>query len=86
MHTIYYKTAPSSFDRTWQKNSDRDPNYNLRNADDYYLTQPRTELFKKSTFYALPSVWNALAPEIKLQNNKITFRWALCAHLLEDIM
>ncbi len=66
MHTIEYKLAPKSFDEVWQKNTDRDPAYNLRNANDYYLTHPRTELFKKSTFYALPSVWNS-----KIQNSKI---------------
>jgi len=86
MHSIAYNYAPKSFERTWQKNIDRDPAYNLRNANDYHLVQPRTELFKKSTFYALPAAWNALAPEIKLQNNKTTFRWALRAHLMEEIV
>jgi hypothetical protein len=38
-----------------------------------------TKLFKKSTQYAL-------APEINLQQNKTTFRWALRAHLLEEIV
>jgi hypothetical protein len=86
MHSIEYKSAPSSFDRTWQKNIDRDPTYNLRNAADYHLIQPRTEAFKKSPLYALPAAWNALSPEIKLQQNKTTFRWALRAHLLEEIV
>jgi hypothetical protein len=67
------------------KNLDRDPNLHLRNANDYYLIQPRTETFKKSTMYALPFSWNELAPEIKLQHNRVTFKWALRAHLLETL-
>ncbi len=37
----------------------------------------RTETFKKSTFYALPAAWNSLTPYLKLQPNKLTFKWAL---------
>ncbi len=59
--------------------------YNLRNANDYYLTQPRTELFKKSTFYALPSAWNALSQDIKLHENRITLD-NLQAHLMEELL
>jgi hypothetical protein len=85
MHAIEYKYAPPSFNDTWQKNRDRDPDVNLRNADDYYLTRPRTETFKKSTFYAIPTAWNDLIPELKYQENKYTFKWALKAHLLSEI-
>ncbi len=47
---------------------------------------PRTESFKKSIAYSLPYTWNELQPEIKYQENAITFKWALKAHLLESIM
>jgi hypothetical protein len=67
MHAIEYKYAPTSFVNTWIKT-------NLRNADDYYITPPRT--FKKSTFYAIPTAWNDLIPELKFQENKFTFKWA----------
>jgi hypothetical protein len=50
MHAIEYKYAPPSFNDTWQKNRDRDPDVNLRNAEDYYLTRPRTETFKNRPF------------------------------------
>ena len=85
MHSIAYEYAPISFTGVWIKNADRDPNLHLRNANDYYLVQPRTETFKKSTMYALPFSWNELAPEIKLQHNRVTFKWALRAHLLETL-
>ncbi len=85
MHSIYHKYAPPSFTDVWQRNADRNPALNLRNADDFYLLQPRTEAFKKSTLYNLPLTWNELSPFIKLQNNKTTFKWALRAHLMDEI-
>jgi hypothetical protein len=85
MHAIEYNYAPTSFTATWTKNRDREPNIILRNADDYAMPQPRTETFKKTTLYALPAIWNDLSPFIKLQENKLTFRWALKAHLLESL-
>jgi hypothetical protein len=76
MHSIAYDYAPSSFAGVWVTNANRDPNFNLRNTNDFYLIQPRTETFKKSTLYALPLTCNELAPEIKFQHNRITFKWA----------
>jgi hypothetical protein len=85
MHSVEYNYAPSSFENIWQKNNERDPIRDLRNANEYFIMQPRTETFKKSTLYALPFAWNNLVPEIKLQQNKTTFKWALKAHLFEDM-
>jgi hypothetical protein len=50
MHSIEYKYAPNSFDNVWQKNSERQPELNLRNANDYYILQPRTETFKNPQY------------------------------------
>jgi hypothetical protein len=86
MHSIEYKYAPASFNNIWQKNSEREPTIRLRNANDFYLPNPRTETFKKSTYYALPASWNELTPNIRLQQNKTTFKWALKAHLLEQLL
>jgi hypothetical protein len=85
MHSIEYNYAPSYFENTWQKNSVRNPLLNLRNENDYYISHPRTETFKKSTLYALPTAWNNLSSAIKLQSNKTTFKWALKAHLIDEI-
>jgi hypothetical protein len=86
MHAIEYKYAPVSFENIWTKTGQREHVQNLRNANDFYLPIPRTEMFKKSTFYAMPAAWNNLPIEIKLQQNKITFKWALKAHLLETLL
>ncbi len=85
MHSVEYNYAPNSFEDTWQKNNERDPVRDLRNANEYFIMQPRTETFKKSMLYALPLAWNNLVPEIKLQQNKTTFKWALKAHLFEEL-
>ena len=85
MHTIEHKLAPRSFANTWVRNINREPAINLRNANDFYLPQPRTETFKKSTYYALPAAWNSLTPFLKYQPNKLTFKWALKAHLLDEL-
>jgi len=83
MHSIAYNYAPCSFDGVWIRNIDRDPNLNLRNANDFFLEHPRTETFKRSTLYSLPLAWNELNVELKLQQNRMTFKWALKAHLLD---
>jgi hypothetical protein len=86
MHAIEYKYVPPSFNDIWPKNCDSDPDVYLRNADDYYLIRPRTETFKKSTFYAIQTAWNVLIPKIKYQENKYTFKWPLKSHLLSEIL
>jgi len=67
-------------------NNERNADRELQNANDFLPTKPRTETFKKSTFYALPFIWNYLAPEPKLQQNRITIKWAFKAHLFEYII
>ena len=43
MHSIECKYAPSSFENTWPKNNERNNDCELRNANDFLFTQPRTE-------------------------------------------
>jgi hypothetical protein len=38
------------------------------------------------SMHSLPFIWNNLAPEPKLQQNVITFKWALKVHLFEYII
>ena len=46
-HSIHYKYAPSSFTTTWQKNSDRNPSYALRNANDYFVPPAKLTFFER---------------------------------------
>jgi hypothetical protein len=84
MHSIEYKYAPKAFNNTWQKNSERNIGHVLRNENDYFLPHPRLEQFKRIPLYSLPAAWNA-AGDIRLQNNKITFKIALKDKLMEDL-
>jgi len=66
MHSIEYGYGPPSFMNIWQKNFERNPNMNLRNANDYHLTMARTESFKKIPLYSLPNEWNNLEINLNL--------------------
>jgi hypothetical protein len=57
----------------------------LRNADNYALPNPRTELFKKSPLYALPLEWNNLDENRYIQN-RATFKTSLKYNLHISLM
>jgi hypothetical protein len=76
MHSIEYDYAPSSFSGIWTKNYINQGDRPLRNADNYMLPNPRTELFKKSPLYTLPLEWNML-DENRYIRNRTTFKTAL---------
>ncbi len=84
MHSIEYKYAPKAFLNTWQKNSERNTGHDLRNENDFALPYPRLETFKRIPIYSLPVAWNALG-DMRLQQNKTTFKIALKEKLIDDI-
>jgi hypothetical protein len=59
MHNYYCKKVPFSFSETWICNHERNPDRALRNANDYYIPQPRIELVKRLPLFAFPTVWNS---------------------------
>jgi hypothetical protein len=63
MPNYYFKTLPLSFAELWLLNSERNPGRVLRNANDYYIPQPRIELIKRLPLFALPSAWNSETDE-----------------------
>jgi hypothetical protein len=84
-HSIEYKYAPRSFDEVWSKNTERDLDYNLRNANQYTIPIARIDLFKKTPFVSLPLAWNELGDGLKYQHNRTTFKIALFDFLLNEI-
>jgi hypothetical protein len=44
-------------------NSERNPGRVLRNANDYYIPQPRIELVKRLPLFSFPSTWNSETDE-----------------------
>ena len=85
MHSIYYQYAPISFENIWLTHTQHNPNYNLRNANDFILPNPRIELFKKIPIYSLPNAWNQ-AGNLTFYENRTTFSIALKNMLYENLL
>jgi hypothetical protein len=85
MHLTEYGYAPLSFQSVWVKNNANQGLRPLRNADDFMLPNPRTEMFKKSPLYTLPLEWNSL-DFTKSIRNRTTFKTAVKSNLLESIV
>ena len=73
MHAVQYGYAHETFLNSWTTNIARNPNIQLRNADDFYLPNPRVDSFKNIPLYSFGNKWNSLADEIKFQYNRTTF-------------
>ena len=84
MHSIEYKYAPKSFLDTWQKNTQRNLTYQLRNNDLFYTPLLNYEHLKNIPFFSFPSEWNNLN-DLRFQTNKITFQIALKNALLDEL-
>jgi hypothetical protein len=85
MHSIEYMYAPSSFTDIWTKNYINQGDRPLRNADNFMLPNPHTELFKKSPLYSLPLEWNNL-DDTKYIQNRTTFKTAIKFSLLNTLI
>jgi len=72
MHSIYYNYAHCSFNGVWTKNSEINPEMNLRNKDDFKLPPLNIELFRKIPLYSFAAEWNNLG-DSSFQPNQITF-------------
>jgi hypothetical protein len=81
MHSIEYNYAPTSFSDIWTKNYINQGDRPLRNADNFTLPNPHTELVKKSPLYNLPLVWNNL-DDARYIRNRTAFKTAIKFSLL----
>ncbi len=84
MHNYYNKKLPFSFSETWICNHERIPDRALRNANDYYIPQPRIELVKRLPLFAFPSVWNSEDNE-KYTPSQLIYLKYLTKKLLENL-
>jgi hypothetical protein len=85
MHSIAYEYAPATFENTWTKNNTRDTGHVLRNQDYFTLPLVRIEFFRKFPIYSLANEWNNLGDNIRLQQNRTTFRLALMDELISSM-
>jgi hypothetical protein len=84
MHSYYFKKLPLSFAELWMLNSERNPYRVLRNANDYYIPQPRIELVKKLPLFSFPTTWNSETDE-KYSPSQHTFLKGLKQKLLANM-
>ena len=68
-----------------QPNIARNPNLQLRNANDFYLPNPRVDSFNNIPLYSFGNEWNNFDDGIKFQYNRTTFKIALKKYLLESL-
>jgi hypothetical protein len=54
MHSAHYKCSPSLFHNIWSTNAERNPELNLRNADDYYIPRANLSFFQRCPLYCTP--------------------------------
>jgi hypothetical protein len=85
MHSVEHNYAPNSFNGVWTKNLVNQGDRPLRNADNFMLPNPRTELFKKSPLYSLPLEWNNL-DESRYIRNKNSFKTVIKFSLLNALI
>jgi hypothetical protein len=85
MHSIAYEYAPPTFNNTWVKNTARNVGHNLCNQDYFSLPAVRIEAYRKFPLYALANEWNRLGENIRLQQNRTTFKIALMDEIISSL-
>jgi hypothetical protein len=59
MHSFYHNLLPFSFNEMWLTNRNRQPERELRNADQLYIPPHRFATLKRLPLFNFPTVWNA---------------------------
>ena len=83
MHAIYHGYALPVFEGLWPKNTDRDVQHELRNADEFVIPKVNLAFIKNFPPYSFPTTWNNFGPN-KYQPNPFTFKIALIQDLLAE--
>jgi hypothetical protein len=58
MHKYKNNKLPYSFNETWLTNRDRNPELNLRNADNLYVPAHNFATIKRFPLFSFPKTWN----------------------------
>ena len=66
MHSFKFNILPISFAETWVTNRMRNPERNLRNAEDFYIPSHNYATLKRLPLFTFPKVWNDLDNQNKL--------------------
>jgi Reverse transcriptase (RNA-dependent DNA polymerase) len=83
MHSIHYQYAPPAFNGVWVTNAERNPNIQLRNAEDYFIPLAHSNQLQRFPKFSFPREWNLAGP-CKYHRNPITFKLELKRELMTE--
>jgi hypothetical protein len=63
MHSFHHNLFPPSFNEMWLTNRNRQPERELRNADQLYIPPHRFATLKRLPLFNFPTVWNSAGNE-----------------------
>jgi hypothetical protein len=63
MHSFHHNLLPPSFNEMWSTNRNRQPDRELRNADQLYIPPHRFATLKRLPLFNFPAMWNAAGNE-----------------------
>jgi hypothetical protein len=75
MHKFKHGKLPFSFNETWVSNRVRNPNLDLRNAENLYVPAHHLASVKRFPLFAFPKIWNEAA---EVKNNPSIFVFQKC--------
>jgi hypothetical protein len=84
MHNFAHGRLPLSFAEMWITNRARNPNLELRNADDYYVPAHKFVSIKRFPYFQFPKIWNE-ANNPKRNPNKCAYLRSVKTVLLNEI-
>jgi hypothetical protein len=87
-HSYVFNYIPTAFLNTWptvgQFRGDN-PNFELRNDNEYYLSRHRTELISRMPLFNLPRTWNQYSHDLAETNNKNIYSRAVTTYFLHNL-
>jgi len=65
MYEYRLNRLPSSFNNSWSLNRDTDPQYMLRNGEDFAIPRLKYQYLKSHPLFYFPNLWNKFKPVFK---------------------
>jgi len=84
MHNFAHGRLPLSFADMWTTNRARNPNLELRNAEDLYVPAHKFASLKRLPYFQFPKIWNE-ANILKRNPSKCAFTRSMKTALLNEI-
>ena len=86
MYEYTLNRLPSSFNNSWSLIRDTDPQYMLRNGEDFAIPRLKYQYLKSHPLFYFPNVWNKFKPVFKNSIvNSSTFSSNLKSYFLHKL-